>query len=240
VRIGSAELRLLASCFAALILVVACGSNQGGAGVSTPQSTATPSVQRLRLVVFGDSIAAGTDYGGRGSSGWPLIVANELGLLPLLDAKGGTGYTQSFLENHAYTARVKDVVAANPDIVIIEGSRNDLDAPATKRAATEVLGALQKQTHAKILVIGPIYCDKTDGRTTPVNEAVKAAAISLGLTYVDTIKAGWFTGSARTFVAGDGIHPTDDGHRYLARLIVPLVKPLLPSGYVIPTATASP
>ena len=41
--------------------------------------------------------------------------------------------------------------------------------------------------------------------------------------------AGWFTGSARGFVAGDHIHPTDEGHKYLASLIVPLVKAMLPA-----------
>ena len=155
-------------------------------------------------------------------------MARELGLFLLLDAKGGTGYTASFLSNHPYTARVRDAIAAKPNIVIVEGSPNDVDAVATKSAALEVLGALSKEATVKILVIGPMYLDKTDGRSTPVNEAVKTAAASLGLTYVDTIKAGWFTGSARSFVADDGVHPTDEGHKYLARLIVPLVKPMLP------------
>jgi lysophospholipase L1-like esterase len=82
---------------------------------------------------------------------------------------------------------------------------------------------------AKILVIGPIYSYATNVGTTPVNDAVKAAAASLGLTYIDTVKAGWFTGSAHSLIGSDGVHPTDAGHRYLANLIIPLLSALLPS-----------
>ena len=67
-----------------------------------------------------------------------------------------------------------------------------------------------------------------------VDEAVKAAALSVGLNYIDTLQARWFTGSASRFIGGDGIHPTDEGHRYIANLLVPLVTRLLPAGYVIP------
>jgi lysophospholipase L1-like esterase len=195
------------------------------------------------MVVLGDSIASGSSYGGRGSHGWPYIVAQQLGLLSLPCAQPGTGYTTGnpFGSGKAYTARIRCVVELKPDILIAEGSRNDDDGEATKQAAAEVLGKLRQELpEAKFLVIGPLYLDKTDGRTTPVNEAVKAVATSLGLTYVDTIKEGWFTGSARSFVAEDGIHPTDEGHRYLASLVVPLVTRMLPAGYVIPTSSTAP
>ncbi len=226
---------------AAAIFLLACGSGQTVSSGSTP--TPTPSPERLHMVVLGDSIASGSSYGGRGANGWPYIVAQQLGLLSLPCAQPGTGYTTGdpFGSGKAYTARISCIVEAKPDIVIVEGSRNDVDGAATRQAAAEVLGKLRKELPlAKFLVIGPLYLDKTDGRTTPVNEAVKAVAASLGLTYVDTIKEAWFTGSARSFVAEDGIHPTDEGHRYLASLVVPLVARMLPAGYVIPTPSNTP
>ena len=168
-------------------------------------------------------------------------MAQKLGLLSLLSAEAGTGYTTDYGSASAYAARVNDVIALRPNILIVEGSRNDVDAAATKRTAVDVLGKLRAALpQAKILVIGPFYLDATSSRTTPINEAIKAAALSLGLTYVDTLKAGWFTGAARRLVGPDGIHPTDEGHRYLANLIVPLVTRLLPAGYAIPTNSPSP
>lgn len=193
------------------------------------------------MVVLGDSIASGTAIGGQGVNGWPAIVAQKLGLLSLLSAQPGTGYTKGYGSGSAYPARVNDVIALRPSILIVEGSRNDVDIAATKRTAIQVLTALRSGLpQTKILVIGPFYLDAMSTRTTPINEAVRAAALSLGLTYVDTLKAGWFTGSAHRFVGADGIHPTDEGHRYIANLIVPLVTRLLPAGYTIPTASSAP
>jgi lysophospholipase L1-like esterase len=224
----------------ALLMAITIGCSQTTSG-STPTPAGSPTPAPLRLVVLGDSIASGTaDYGGQGANGWPAIVAQRLGLLSLLSAEPGTGYATAFSAGLDYKGRVNEVVSLRPDFLIVEGSRNDDDAAVTKRAAVDVLGNLRRLLpQAKILVIGPLYLDKTDGRTTPINEAVKAAAASLGLTYIDTIKAGWFTGSGRSLIAPDGIHPTNEGHRYLANLIVPLVSVLLPAGYVIPTPTSS-
>ena len=47
-------------------------------------------------------------------------------------------------------------------------------------------------------------------------------------------KAGWFTGSASSFIGGDRIHPTDEGHRHIANLLIPYVTKMLPAGYIIP------
>ena len=239
--------RLLNSPSQAALLVAMAGLLLGAPSAceqTTPvaETTSSPSTPSplptsppLRLVVLGDSIASGTDrYGGQGANGWPAIVAQKLGLLSLLSAQPGSGYTRDGF-GFAYPARVNDVIAMRPTILIVEGSRNDFDEAATRRVAAEVLGKLHSALpQTKILVIGPLYLDSLNSRTTPVNEAVKAAALSLGLTYVDTLKARWFTGSASRFIGGDGIHPTDEGHRYIANLLVPLVTKLLPAGYVIP------
>ncbi|CAM5709581.1 MULTISPECIES: hypothetical protein [Streptomyces] len=60
------------------------------AGANIQAEAATP---RLRLYVLGDSIAGGSDQGGKGPYGWPSLVAEQLGLTLVLDGKGGTGYT---------------------------------------------------------------------------------------------------------------------------------------------------
>jgi lysophospholipase L1-like esterase len=240
-RLSSPSNAALLAAMAGLLLGAgsACGTTAPIAETTNSPSTASPlpTSSQLRLVVLGDSIASGTDsYGGQGASGWPAILAQKLGLLSLLSAQPGTGYTKDYLPGVAYPARVNGVIAMRPTILIVEGSRNDVDEVGTRRVAAEVLGKLHNALpQTKILVIGPLYLDRENSTTTtPVNEAVKAAALSLGLTYVDTLKAGWFTGSASAYIGGDGMHPTDEGHRYIANLLVPLVTKLLPAGYVIP------
>ena len=215
-------------------VLAACGESTGSSPAPSP--TPTPSgPPPLRMVVLGDSIASGTSYGGLQENGWPAIVAHKFGLALTNRSLPGTGYATAFLSNKPYTARVDEIVAAKPDIVIVEGSRNDQDPAATKLAAAEVLGKLRKGLpQAGILVIGPVYSFTKNAGTTRVNDAVKAAAAGLGLTYIDTVKAGWFTGPEHRMIASDGVHPTDEGHRYMADLIAPQVKLILPAGYVIP------
>jgi lysophospholipase L1-like esterase len=156
-------------------------------------------------------------------------VAQQLGLILIDKAEGSTGYTTASQPGTVpYPALVDEIIGLNPDIVIAEGSRNDTDPAKTRVAAQDTLARLRNGLpRTKILVIGPIYSFATNQRTTPVNDAVKAAAASIGLTYIDTVAAGWFTGPSHSLIGSDGVHPTDEGHRYLANLIEPLVQQAL-------------
>src|SRR6266536_2955972 len=222
---------------AASLFLVGCGSGTPAAAPTSTGPAASGSPARSSspdatiMAVLGDSIASGSPEGGNGVKGWPAIVAQTLGLTLFNRGQPGTGYTISFAQGgRPYPARVDEIIRNNPAVVIVEGSRNDLDAEATKTAATDVLGKLRRGLpQARILVIGPIYSYETNVGTTPVNDAVKAAAASAGLTYVDTVKAGWFTGAAHSLIGSDGVHPTDEGHRYLAELIAPFVRSLPPA-----------
>jgi hypothetical protein len=160
--------RPLAGMVGVLLGACACGPTTPVAETTGSPSTASPlpTSSQLRLVVLGDSIASGTaTYGGQGASGWPAIVAQKLGLLSLLSAQPGTGYTKDYGSGSAYPARVNDVIAMRPTILIVEGSRNDVDDVATRRTATEALGKLQTALpQTKILVIGPLYLDSKNSR----------------------------------------------------------------------------
>lgn len=80
---------------------------------------------------------------------------------------------------------------------------------------------------SEILVIDPIYSFAKKPSASPVNEAVKKAAKGAGLTYLDAVAQGWFTGTAHDLIGSDEVHPTDAGHRYLADLIQPAVARLI-------------
>ncbi|MBX7554906.1 SGNH/GDSL hydrolase family protein [Streptomyces sp. NPDC004232] len=185
---------------------------------------------QLRLFVLGDSIAGGSAQGGNGSQGWPALVANRLGLTLRLDGQGGSGYTTGGTQpgGRPYTQRVNDAVAAAPDLVVVEGSRNDVGPTQTQTAAVDTLRRLHAGLpHTRILVIGPIYSDPQPVGSHPVDEAVAAAAMKLGLPYLSAVRRGWFTGSAHQFIGSDGVHPTDAGHAYLAEQIRPELSRLL-------------
>ncbi|MEU8034218.1 SGNH/GDSL hydrolase family protein [Streptomyces sp. NPDC049099] len=210
-----------------LMAVLTCLlSAPAGAGSASADATRSS----LRLFVMGDSIAGGSDEGGYGSHGWPALVAARLGLTLTLDGEGGTGYTTAGPQpgRRAYPQRVDDAVAAAPDVVIVEGSRNDLDPTRSKAAAVDTLRRLRAGLpHARILVIGPIYSDPQPVASRPVDDAVAAVADEVPLPYVSAVRRAWFTGSAHQFIGSDGVHPTDAGHVYLADQISPEVSRLL-------------
>lgn len=192
-----------------------------------PAHAAAP---RSSLYVLGDSIAGGAAQGGNGPYGWPSLVAKQLGLTLRLDGSGGTGYTTGGRQKggRPYPQRVKEAVAAKPDVVVVEGSRNDGGRTRTQAAATDTLRRLRAGLpHARILVIGPIYSYPQRIGSHPIDEAVSAAAKKLGMPYVSAVRRGWFTGSAHRFIGSDGVHPTNAGHAYLAQQIRPELSRLL-------------
>ncbi|MEW2513722.1 SGNH/GDSL hydrolase family protein [Streptomyces sp. NPDC046870] len=209
---------------ATLLVGLLCALLVAGVGV---RADAAPHV---RLLVLGDSIAGGSSQGGRGAHGWPSLVAGQLGLTLSLDAEGGTGYTTGGRQEggRPYTQRIKQAIAAKPDVVVVEGSRNDSSPTRTRAAAVDTLRRLRAGLpHARILVIGPIYALRRPIASHPMDEAVSAAAEKLHLPYLSAVRRGWFTGSAHRFIGGDGIHPTNAGHVYLAERIRPEVARLL-------------
>jgi lysophospholipase L1-like esterase len=191
---------------------------------------ANAATRRLSLFVLGDSIAGGSSQGGNGPNGWPSLVAKELGLTLRLDAKGGTGYTTGGSQKggRPYTRRVNDAIAAKPDLVVVEGSRNDAGPTKTQAAAADTLRRLRAGLpHARILVVGPIYSYPQPIGSHPIDEAVAAAARKLSMPYLSAVRRGWFTGSAHRFIGSDGVHPTNAGHAYLAKRISPELSRLL-------------
>jgi len=80
-------------------------------------------------------------------------------------------------------------------------------------------------------VIGPPWVNgNPPGYIVTDRDAVNAAAHAAGVGFVDPLAEGWFTGDAAAFIGPDGIHPTDQGHRYLADLIRPRIESVLPHG----------
>ncbi|MGV9937511.1 SGNH/GDSL hydrolase family protein [Streptomyces olivaceoviridis] len=197
------------------------------AGVNGQADATAP---HKRLYVLGDSLAGGSSQGGKGPHGWPSLVAEQLGMTLSLDAKGGTGYTTGGRQEggRPYAQRIKRAIAAKPDVVVVEGSRNDTSPTKTRAAAADTLRRLRAGLpHARILVIGPIYAFRRPISSHPIDEAVSTAAEKFSLPHLSAVHRGWFTGSAHQFIGSDGVHPTNAGHAYLAKRIRPELTRLL-------------
>jgi lysophospholipase L1-like esterase len=190
---------------------------------STPSSDAfvpLPAVTMaapLRVAFLGDSLTTGGKSGVQGAK-WPAILAGQHGWTTHLAARDGTGFLSTGQEDkHGFSSRVGDVVASAPDIVIVAGGMNDVSFTESNEtmAASTVLRSLHQQLlKAKIVMIGPLWTQQhTDPRIDGIRAALQTAASDTGVMWVDT--TGWFDGRPN-LIASDGVHPTDEGHRYLA------------------------
>jgi lysophospholipase L1-like esterase len=177
------------------------------------------------IAVYGDSYSAGSAQGGNGPAGWPAIIAGRLGADVRLHAVQGAGYVAggggTFLE------QVQASPEPDADVVVVFGSRNDTGAPTqqiSEQAAATYEAVRTASPSAELVVIGPAWSDEAVPEDTLlVRDAVRSAAEAADLTFVDPLADGWFFGRLE-LIGGDAIHPTDEGHAYLAGLIEPVLQ----------------
>ncbi len=95
-------------------------------------------------------------------------------------------------------------------------------------AAEEAYRSVQAENaEAPLLVIGPPWVDGSPPASQLRNrDAVRAAAATVGAIFVDPLAEGWFADRPE-LIGADGVHPTDEGHRYMADLILPHIDAAL-------------
>jgi lysophospholipase L1-like esterase len=203
------------------------------ARTESPPFTAPPVTgqpQPTRVLVVGDSYTAGSDEGGQGAAGWPAVVAAELGQGVSLEvaAAGGSGYVATGHSDQTFTDLVSGA-AGGFDLVVFFGSRNDA-APAeqVQAAATEAVTAARAASpEAGLLVIGPPWVNSSPRPAVQyASVGVEKAATAAGATFVDPLDEGWFYDRPE-LIGADRVHPTDEGHRYMADLILPKMRAAL-------------
>lgn len=181
------------------------------------------------VTIIGDSYTGGSDMGGYKAANWVARVQMTMDDANLANqGVGGTGYATDAKTN--FGSRIKPNIGPATDLVVFVGSRNDIvSSPAAVGAAASAAYAEAKAIapEAKLLVIGPVWggSDVPDVMF-PIRDAVQESATAAGATWVDPIEDGWFlsTPEAQALIGEDGVHPTDEGHAFLANTIGPLIQ----------------
>lgn len=208
-----------------------------GAAPSSTPTEATPSTEAPRpvLAVFGDSFTAGSDMGGRGDASWPVVLANRLSLRLDVHAQEGAGYiTPSAGKTLPLLAE------ENPNseaaVVIVFAGRNDGNQTSAdiRDAAAETFSTIRfNSPNAQLVVVGPSWALSSSPDAARVRDAVKAAADEAKATFVDPVADQWFADQPAV-IGADRVHPTDEGHVYMADRIEPLVTAALAAAGVGP------
>ncbi|MCE5291839.1 MAG: SGNH/GDSL hydrolase family protein [Nocardiaceae bacterium] len=177
-----------------------------------PTATSEKRQDLSNVVFIGDYYTAVADE----SSFWKSVSSKLCWNATALGV-GGTGYTTVPSTN--FISRVDAVVAAKPDIVIIEGSTNDRDLSRIEDAARQLYGQLRHQLPtATLIAVGPVI--PLQERAAPLTDrvtALKAAATANGVLFID---ASEFLPADMTYFQKDEVLPSGAGLRLYGEKLV--------------------
>lgn len=205
---------------ALLALVTGCASGVGNDGNTSPFPSAPGlAADAPKVAFYGDSYTLGTGASGPAKR-WSTIVSAERGWNEFNPSVNGLGFV-----NHRDALRgpdlVEQVIDANPDIVIVTMGLNDNfsmpeRADDIRSAITNDLAALTSALpQARLIVVEPFwYTDERPASVQRIIGWVKAAAGNAGADYIPGASR-WIEGHPE-WMAGDGLHPNDEGYRAMA------------------------
>ena len=192
-------------------------------GTSASQPAAQPVIAFL-----GDDWTAGTGASGKAQR-FTTMVCTQIGAVEKNFGVNGTGYAKSSGDGGPYESRVAAIVAADPQMVVVSGGRNDnVDSPATAAAhARALFTTLHTELPDALLVaVAPFWGDSDlPPSMVSLANAVKRGVTAAGGTYLDVPDP---IHGHPSFMA-DLADPNDQGYAAIAAALTPQLQPLLPS-----------
>jgi lysophospholipase L1-like esterase len=220
----------MAVCLAAVLLVTAPTARAGGPSRVPRFGTGGPAQRTPVLAFLGDSWTAGV--GSTDHQGFAPRTAARLRWRSLNFGVGGSGYTAPGAHHSLFGQRVAAVVAAHPDVIVVQGSLNDASSTATAEAsaAYRTLKSLYARAGGvPVIVLGASHVPGVPTRTIDrINGSVGAAAARVALPFIDPAALNW-TDPRDRGIWFDPLHPNDRGHQLVADHLSPLVRQLLVS-----------
>ncbi|NLU83600.1 SGNH/GDSL hydrolase family protein [Rhodococcus sp. HNM0569] len=186
--------------------------------VSSYSATAVaPAADEVRAVVIGDAYAAGAGADSP-ERGYAHLLGQARCWATTVLGQAGTGYTVPATATDATTPfvdRVEDAIAAQPDVVIVQGSTIDPGGITQEQAATELFTQLTSALpDTKIVAVGPAAAPGVNAATVRASrDAVAAGTEAAGVTFVDPATAEWL---APTEYDDNGVLPNQQGHSTFA------------------------
>ena len=203
---------------------------------------------KKRVIAMGDSIMGGSTYNTAVRLGtWSYRADSYLGIDDMWNSGiGATGYVAAGTAVNFAARMQADVVDFNPDGAIIWGGFNDRSSPQADiaAAADNAFATLRNGLpRTPIVVIGcwaPVVTP--DSAMIATDETLRIAAAQRSLCFVSPVTGkiyndlgeqianlGAWIDSAEdvaAYVGGDGVHPTDAGHNYIANKIADALQTL--------------
>ena len=207
---------------ATLIITLVCVVAFAGFLGLRPTPRPQPARMSSTVAFIGDSYVGGSNMGGTKGNNFTAHLARQLSCQVLNTARGGTGFVARGAGVGSYQESQFPIVETQkPDFVVVVASRNDASEPNVGQAAIFLFTSIRRALPGvRLLLVGPIWINgEPPSSILNIRDQVKGAAQLLGVPFVDPLEEGWFAGPAASLIGSDGVHPTDDGHLRMARLL---------------------
>lgn len=212
-------------------------------------ASGTPSARPKRVpppapVVYflGDSYTVGVN-GMPKSQTYASVLGRREGWRTAVVGYPFAGFVHTDKDGRDYADLFRQQLGAlpAPDMLVIAGAHNDRTEPSRlirTKAALLLAGVRHRWSRTRIVVVGPMWGGTPTHAALRVRTAVRSAAASQRVPFIDPLGEKWITGdqsegtgNAVKYVRPDQTHPTAAGHLYLAeRLRADLsMRGLLPS-----------
>ncbi|MDF3284090.1 SGNH/GDSL hydrolase family protein [Gordonia sp. N1V] len=189
--------------------------------VTTTRSAGECAAQSISTALFiGDSYVEGVDGGGQP---YPRRVGAEFGWQVDVDAKGGSGFVARGPVASAlpFGQRLAADSGDAPDLVVIDGGRNDAIVPVTtmENAIGEYVGAVRaKWPLACVVFVIPSFmtAEPPSFYDDIVNYARTVLVPRYDVHIIDPVALGWYRDRDLSgMLMPDGVHPNAAGNDYI-------------------------
>ncbi|MDN4484170.1 SGNH/GDSL hydrolase family protein [Demequina lignilytica] len=236
-RVGGAPVWLLAATVLAIVAALIAWTARPATPAAswdplepivTPTATTAAEPEISDVLFVGDSYTAGAGATEDKVEQlrWSARVSQELGWNEINVALGGTGYVMtSGFEGCGvdFCPRYRERILtadADPDLVVISGGRND--GPEPEGFYQSVLStfetAQERWPDAMIVVTLPLWDDDPAPEWLAADATVILTAARSA--EVDVLDLGQPLEGVASFIAEDGIHPSDAGHEAIAAAFI--------------------
>ncbi len=192
---------------------------------TTAPTTTAPSP--IRLAFLGDDYTASSGASSP-KAGWTALVSAALEVDATTVSADGAGYAQTGSDGMSYQDLISQVVAANPQVVVVSGGRNDVthSARQVRIAARKVFASLHTLLpDARLVAIAPWWGDSPHPpKLTKVDTAVQAGVEAVHGVYLDVADAL----SGHPNWMADLADPNDRGYRAIAASVTGPLQAQLP------------
>jgi len=207
--------------------------------IPTPAPTTSPGgpAAPAPVAILGDPYSGGPAVGGLGQSNWTMLMAKSsaaagkpIDLSVFTDSSAGyvkpTGG-----DGTALAQQVSQTVKPDDRVLVVFPSSSDSEQSRDAvRSAAHAAYAQIKSTApgATLIVVGQSWTsDKPPSNVTGLRDTLRAEAAAAGAVFVDPLTDKWFVNDTGKLVSSDGVHLTDQGHKYLADQLQPRIAAAL-------------